>query len=264
MPLIKQLERLLSLRADARLLAYARILVGVSAVAAAFELWRLLPRVLDPLVIQLPYALAVPRLPKAALPIFIGVWLLVALAFTSGFKTRLAGALLTAMSWYTLLLDQQTYSNHFYLLCLLMLLVTLADSGAALSIDALTRGTRKTVAGWPVMLLKLQASIVYGFSALAKLTPQYLSGDVLAATMKQPGWLMQTSGVSLLAVSAIVVELFIAFGLWSSRLRVAAVIAGVALHVFIFATLDSSRLSLGMFALEMFALYPLFFQRSDV
>ena len=63
-----------------------------------------------------------------------------------------------------------------------------------------------------------------------------------------------------LALSPLALELFIALALWSRRLRWPAVVAGVALHTFIIITLDSSRLSLGIFALEMFALYPLFFQ----
>jgi hypothetical protein len=164
-------------------------------------------------------------------------------------------------------LDQQTYSNHLYLFFLIMLLLTLADSGAALSVDALRTGKRDYVVGWPILLLKFQVSLVYGFSALAKLTPQFLSGEVLSQTLKQHGWLTFPYSwrgpqlLTALAVSAIVVEIFIAFGLWKRNLRWVAVLAGVTLHIFIVSMLDSSRLSLGIFALEMLALYPLFFQR---
>ena len=145
------------------------------------------------------------------------------------------------------------------------MLLTFAESGAALSLDSLRKGAPKTVAGWPVLLLMIQVSVVYAFSALAKLTPQYLSGDVLWQTLKNQGWLAfppawRTPGfLSTLAVAAIAVELFIAFGLWNKRLRWFTVVGGIALHGFILLTLDSSRLSLGVFALEMFALYPLFF-----
>jgi serine/threonine-protein kinase len=44
--------------------------------------------------------------------------------------------------------------------------LTVADSGAAWSLDALLRVARDSVPAWPVRLLKIQASLVYGFSAL--------------------------------------------------------------------------------------------------
>jgi hypothetical protein len=113
-------------------------------------------------------------------------------------------------------------------------------------------------------LLKIQVTIVYFFSAVAKITPQYLAGEILTRSLKQEGWLAVPESwrtpatVSLLAVTSIVVELFIAFGLWSPRLRLSAIIAGTGFHVLIIAVLDSSRLSLAIFALEMFAVYLLF------
>ena len=66
------------------------------------------------------------------------------------------------------------------------------------------------------------------------------------------------AAMSTLAVISIVVELFIAFGLWSPRLRRFAIIAGIGFHLVIIAVLDSSRLSLAIFALSMFAVYVLF------
>jgi len=147
-----------------------------------------------------------------------------------------------------------------------VLLLTVADSGAALSVDSFQKSRSNTVPGWPALLLMLQVSLVYGFSALAKLTPQFLSGEALSQTLTRQSWFAfpdswrSAALLTTLAISAIVLELFIAFGLWTSRLRWAAVIAGIALHGFILVALDSSRLSLGLFALEMFALYPLFFR----
>ncbi|HSE30919.1 MAG TPA: HTTM domain-containing protein [Pyrinomonadaceae bacterium] len=266
MPLTKLLPRFLNLRADARTLAIARIALGVCSLALAWENWRILQRLLNPMIVQLPYFEWLPRLTVSALPMFIGLWVIASAAFLVGWESRVAGAIITCFSAYLLLLDQQLYSNHFYLFFLIVLLLTVAESGAALSLDSFRRDARNTVAGWPVLLLMIQVSVVYGFSALAKLTPQYLSGEVLSQTLKRQGWFVfpeawRTSAcLSALAISAIVLELFIAFGLWNKRTRWFAVVGGLALHAFILATLDSSRLSLGVFALEMFALYPLFFQ----
>ena len=236
------------LTVNAQQLAAARILIGINAAFAALEASRMLPRLLTPLVVKLPFFPWLPVLPSSALPLFLAVWLAAALAFALGWKTRIAGAVLTLVTGYTLVLDQQTYSNHLYLLFLVILLLTIAGSGTA----------------WPILLLKIQVTIVYFFSAMAKITPQYLAGEILTRSLKHEGWLAvpepwrAPAVMSLLAVASIVAELFIAFGLWSPRLRLPAIIAGTGFHLLIIAVLDSSRLSLGIFALSMFAVYVLF------
>jgi Vitamin K-dependent gamma-carboxylase len=263
--LISLLERILRLRANPRLVAITRIMIGIAAALAAFEACRLLTRLLEASVIKLPYFELIPMLSPRILPIFIGLWLLAAVAFVVGWKTRIAGGALAIVIGYTLLLDQQAYSNHLYLLFLMVLLLTLADSGAALSLDAARLGTRTTIAGWPVLLLKIQVSTVYIFSAIAKVTPEYLSGEVLTQSLKQYGYFAVPlswrvpNAMRVLAVTAIALELFIGLALWSKRLRLGALVAGVAFHALIIAAIDSSRLSLGVFALEMFAVYLLFF-----
>jgi uncharacterized membrane protein YphA (DoxX/SURF4 family) len=255
---------LLRLRTEPETLAASRIVVGICALALAWEVWRTLSRIVTPYSVPLPYLISLPRVPPGALPILATVWLVLASAFLLGFATRLAGTFLAALATYVLFLDQRTYSNHLYLFVLLVLLLTVADSGAAFSIDVRRRRPISSVAAWPVLLLKAQASLVYGFSALAKLSSQFLSGDVLAASLKTQGWPRvpddwRSAGVmATLAATAIVVELFVGIGLWSRRWRWYAVSAGVLFHTAILTLLDSSRLSLGIFALEMFALYPLF------
>ena len=260
------LTRLMHLRTDARPLAVARILIGVNAAFAALEAWRMLSRLLRPAVVKVPFFPSLPLLPSGALRIFIAAWLVAALLFALGWKTRGSGAVLVLLTGYTLVLDQQTYSNHLYLLVLVLLLLTISDSGAAWSLDARQRATRRDVAAWPILLLKIQVTLVYVFSAVAKITPQYLAGEILTRSLKQEGWVAvpqswRTPAVmSLLAVTSIVAELFIAFGLWSPRLRPFAILAGIGFHLLILGVLDSSRLSLGIFALSMFAVYVLFVQ----
>jgi hypothetical protein len=253
------------MRASPHFLAVARIMIGLCSFAVAWEVWRMLSRLLNPQMLQLPYFTWLPRIPSNAVLPLVALWLIASAAFLVGYKTRLAGAIITFLSGYILFLDQQTYSNHLYLFFLIVSLLTVAGSGAALSIDR--PGDADDVPAWPILLLKVQVSLVYGFSALAKLTPQFLSGEVLSQTLRQNGWLvfpqsLRTSQLlTVLAIAAIILELFIAIALWIKRVRAAAVLAGVILHVFIISMLDSSRLSLSIFAWEMFALYPLFFQR---
>lgn len=263
------MQRIVNLRARPEPLAAARILIGINCLFASFEAWRTLSRLLAPLVVKIPLLPSVPLLPQHALPLFITLWLCAALAFTIGWRTRIAGSVLTLVAGYTLILDQQMYSNHLYLLVLVTLLTTIADSGAAWSVDARRYRSRDSVTAWPSLLLKLQITFVYFFSAAAKITPQYLGGEILLRSLKQEGWLAvpqscRTPAVmALLAVGSIAVELFIAFGLWSPRLRRFAMITGVGFHLLILALVASSRLSLAIFALSMFAGYILFLEDEE-
>jgi vitamin K-dependent gamma-carboxylase-like protein len=266
-PLTRSALRLVHLRAGPHELAAARIAIGLCGVGAAWEAWRTLSRILDPLVVPLPYVGWVPRMSPGAVAVLGTVWLAASAAFVLGFRTRMAGAVITSLAAYTLLLDQRTYSNHLYLFVLVALLLTVADSGAAFSLDARRAGPPRSVAAWPIVLLRIQVSLVYGFAAIAKLTPQFLSGDVLLPTLRTQGMLTvpvawrTPAPMGLLALTAIALELFLAVGLWSDRLRWIAVVAGALLHGAILTLVASSRLSLGIFAVEMIALYPLFFQR---
>ena len=257
------LTRLMHLRTDARPLAVARIIIGVNAGFASMEAWRMLSRLLRPTVVKVPFFSSLPVLPPSALGIFIVAWLVAALFFALGWKTRAAGAALVLVTGYALVLDQQTYSNHLYLLVLVILLLTISDSGAVWARDA-RHATGSDVAAWPILLLKIQITLVYFFSAMARITPQYLAGEILTRSLKQEGWLAvpqswrTPAAMSVLAVTSIVAELFIAFGLWSPRVRPFAIVAGIGFHLLILAVLDSSRLSLAIFALSMFAVYLLF------
>jgi hypothetical protein len=258
-----QLQRMMQRRTDPRPLAIARMTVGTVALLALVEAARVLGRVLQPMVVRIPFVPSIPLLPLGALRLFLLLWLVAALLFVLGWKTRLAGSVLAVVTGYTLVLDEQTYSNHLYLLFLVLLLLTLSDSGAAWSLDA-RRHAARDVAAWPALLLKIQLTIVYFFSAMAKLTPAYLAGEILTGSLKQQGWFALPASwrtpsiMSVLAAGSIVTELFVAFGLWSRWTRPFALVVGAAFHLLILMTLDSSRLSLAIFALAMLALYPLF------
>jgi hypothetical protein len=191
------------------------------------------------------------------------LWGLAGVCFLAGWRTRIAGTLLTLVLAVQLLLDQQTYSNHLYLLALVVGLLTVADSGAAWSLDA-RGGTRASVPAWPVFLLQAQTSLVYGFAAISKLTRDYLSGLALApfvpfrAGVELIGFTATAGIVLLLSWATIPIELMLAIFLWSPRRRVAAALLGVILHIGMVAMMYSMRLDLAVFAVVMWGLYLLF------
>jgi hypothetical protein len=258
------MERLLTGDVDARPLAVLRVVIGVTAFARALVAYGILERLLRPTTIRLLYVSWLPQLGPSAIPWLVALWAAAALLFACGWWTRTAGVVLAAAILYVLLLDEQTYSNHLYLLVLIVLLLVLANAGAALGVDA--RGdTRPRAEAYAVWLLRTQVSATYAFAALAKLNSVYLSGATLAGYMSPTLLAALPEATRLPFVLAcswgtIAVELGLAVTLWSARWRRVAVAAGVALHVGMVALLPpGARVQLAIFAIEMVALYLVFF-----
>jgi len=144
------------------------------------------------------------------------------------------------------------------LLVWLVLLLTMADAGAGLNL----RRSDRPVVRWPILLLMLQTSIVYGFSALTKLNADFLSGRVLAGTLGTgplpfPEALRTPQILAVLAACAVMIEFFVAIFIWRPQFRPAAFILGFTLHLSI-TLMMAGTLQLVVFSLEMLALYPLF------
>jgi predicted DCC family thiol-disulfide oxidoreductase YuxK len=159
--------------------------------------------------------------------------------------------------------DQQLYSNHFYLVVLLVGLLTLARPGSALSIDALRGEGRETVPQWPLFLIRAQISIVYLFTGLAKINPSFLSGAVVSESLRNRGplpvpleWRVDEVMVAM-SVIAIATELFLSVALWVPRLRPIAFVVGLGLHVWIAFWL-SPMAPLMVFSLIILSPYILF------
>ncbi|WP_440220478.1 HTTM domain-containing protein [Dietzia sp. MNB45] len=119
-------------------------------------------------------------------------------------------------------------------------------------------------------LLKLQLTIVYAFAALTKINETYLSGSELYASMVQHGVWRTFIGVDpapafLMAVSiaSIVIEAFLAVGLWCARTRWIALVSGLCFHLglVVFVTDGFSLfVELSIYGGVMLCLYLPFFQ----
>jgi hypothetical protein len=266
---ISSLFHIITRQIDARPVAIVRIVVGLAAIGFALESWVNIGRVLAPQVVDMPYVAWYPSLSVVTLPLFIGGWLCAALAFALGLRTRLCGAILTLSMAYTLFFDQQLYSNHLYLAMLVVLLLTIAESGARFSLEARWSGGRELILEWPILLLKFQVSIVYFYAALLKINPLYLTGAMLAgfwpfntlATLPGGGLLVQL--LPFLAVASILTELFLSVALWIPRLRWLALLVGIGFHLMIIytggATPGEPDIAFAIFALVTVAPYALFF-----
>jgi uncharacterized membrane protein len=217
-----------------------RILIGIAALVRGLEAGRVLWRVLDPEVLRLPIISWLPRPPQLAVPLLVLVWLALAAAFTLGHRTRVTGTALAILMGYTLLLDQQTYSNHLYLLLLIVGVLALAPNAP--------------------QLLRWQLSMVYGFSALWKCNAYYLSGAVIAAHLIPPlqQW-RQFEYMAPLAIASVFLEVFLAIAFWSPRWRPVAWVVGLSLHIgCVLILAPGYQVQIAVFALEMIALYTAF------
>lgn len=95
---------------------------------------------------------------------------------------------------------------------------------------------------WPIRLIQLQLSVLYGVNAVAKTTPHYLSGEAfIGMTQAMPNFRIDLSSGYLhlgsatipawfLAVASVTVEYALAVGFWIPRWRIATAILGVLFH----------------------------------
>ena len=159
--------------------------------------------------------------------------------FAAGWRPQVLGWLISVLllPWF---LAHGRPSQQLLLFTLLAF--SFLRSDARLS---LWRGRQSASVGpmWPIRLIQLQLSIVYGVNALMKTTPAYLSGDVLIGMSRMlPNFLVDLSDgylhvgllaipVALAAAASALTEYFLALGFWFRRLRIAAAVVGVLFHV---------------------------------
>ena len=242
----------------------ARIIVGAAAIIRVVIAVPILGKLTEPETLRAPLSVWFPDPTPALVASVMVVWFVAAILFMIGWRVSLTGPALLAAIVVVLSLDLQTYSNHLYLMAWLVLLLTLADAGAGLSIKRVQR----PVVRWTVFLLMMQVSVVYGFAAITKLSSEFLSGRVLAGALHGgllsfPDPLRTREFLGAVAIAAVFVELFLAVFLWSPRFRPTAFILGLGFHAMIMLFMGPTS-ELFVFALEMLALYPLFLTQDQL
>lgn len=243
---------------DPRPLGLARIAVGLAASIRVFVAAPVLFSLTRSDIVQIPYAEWTPTPTVPLVVAILCLWLISAILFTIGWHVAFSGTVLALSIVSVLALDQQAYSNHLYLMVWLTVLLTLARAGAGLAVS----GGGAKVLRWPVILLMVQLSIVYGFSGLSKINDAFLSGGVLAGTLGGgvlpfPEVLITPRFLSILAFLVIVVEVAIALLIWSARYRPWIFLLGVGLHTSIVLFMAATG-ELTVFSIQMLGLYPLF------
>lgn len=248
--------RLTKLRVAPQPVALARICLGLVTILNSFEAHALLRGIAGG-KIRLAVHDALPAPTDPAVQVYLVVSLLVAGAIVIGWRTAQAAAVLTVINVGVLLCDQQTYSSHRLLMTLLVAYLIFARSDAVWSVAA--RGG--TVPWWPQLLMMSQLSVCYFFAAVSKISVVFLSGVPLSLWVWVPlPWWMFT----FMAVGTVVVELYLAVGLWRPSSRRKAALLGVLLHMGIVTMLKDETVPLIAFAITCLGLYWLFLSRPDL
>lgn len=246
--------KLFSETLPARTIRFVRFVIAAICLLRVFEEYRLMSRILTTGSIRFPMLEWLPPFTKGQAIVVLALWFLSALAFMLGWRTRIAGLILAATMGYSLLLDQQLYSSHLYLLTLIVFLLTLSEIGRPPGAQSVWR--------WPILLLQIQLSLVYLFAAVTKMNSLYLSGFMLGAFLRRnlPALVFDSRVLSAMAVASILVELALAVSFWIKGLRKAAVVVGVLFHLAMVLTLAPGGAGqLAVFAAACIAIYPLFF-----
>ena len=125
-------------------------------------------------------------LPGQGMHLVFGTIGLAAAAMVLGLCYRLAAFVLCLLFTYKFLIDQACYLNHFYLTCLLALLMAFIPAHHALSVDAWIRpGIRsQTVPRWALWILRFQVAVPYFYSGISKLAPDWLQGQPMTNALK--------------------------------------------------------------------------------
>ncbi|MBA2623024.1 MAG: HTTM domain-containing protein [Chthoniobacterales bacterium] len=184
---------------------------------------------------------------------YIHWWALGGLAafITIGFLYRLSTALFFLGFTYCFLLDQATYLNHFYLICLLSFLLIFLPANRALSADAWFRPRLRaqTAPAWALWILRAQIAIVYFFGGLAKFSPDWLRGEPMRAHMAKNTsfpvigqFFREEWAVYAVSYGGLFLDLLIAPLLLWRRTRIPALCAGIIFHL-----INSQLFRIGIF-----------------
>jgi hypothetical protein len=205
-----------------------------------------------------------------------------------GLWMRLACGALLLLQGFIFFSDWLNFRNHPYLFLLLLLVLSLSRAAEALSVRALHRawkehrplGSAVYGTSGPVTfqrLIQVEICLVYFIAGLHKLTPAFLSGEVLAlyvgssaapwrpylelflapdAAERAQAMFQSAAFQRWPAVGSAAIELLLPFALWFRRTRGLAIAAGIAFHVGIALLLEISTFTIVMIASYVLFLAP--------
>jgi hypothetical protein len=198
---------------------------------------------------------------------FLGAF---AVLCAAGLYYRAAAPLLCAAFTYVFLIEKAEYLNHFYMVCLLTFLMSLAPAHRAFSLDRVrwiraARGGGPAPPGegvprWALLVMRLQVALVYFYGGIAKLNADWLQGRPLNMWLPERSHLpvvgpllAEPATALVVSYSGLLIDLGVPFLLlWRRGLPV-----GIVLCV-MFNLMNAFLFSIGIFPYTMIAALVLF------
>ena len=106
----------------------------------------------------------------------------------AGIGYRIAMACVFLAFSYVNLMDASIYLNHFYLACVVALLMLFVPANRCFTVCSFWRRAEQdlTIPVWAIYLFRAQVFLVYFFAGVAKLNPDWLVGEPLRRWLPHP------------------------------------------------------------------------------
>lgn len=173
---------------------------------------------------------------------YLHFWVLgvLAISIMAGAMYRISTTLFFLGISYVFLLDQATYLNHMYLVCVVSFLMIFVPCHRAYSVDAWNwPGWRASVAPtWALWVLRFQIAVPYTYGGIAKLNLDWLQGEPVRmwlagrASRSAVPWLLTSEWtVYVVSYGGLLFDLFIVPLLLWRRTRVPAFLVALFFHL---------------------------------
>ncbi len=175
----------LSQPVDAAPLALFRILFGVLMIWEVVRYWRLgrIERYYVETEFFFSFINGLPTFGSGIYAIFIAMFA-AAFLLAIGFRYRLAAVAFFVLYTYVFLIDKAQYNNHYYLISLLALLLSVTDAHRRFSLDARRKATPSQAPRWQVFVFRLQIVVVFLYAGIAKINGDWLAGEPVRAWLE--------------------------------------------------------------------------------
>lgn len=201
----------------------------------------------------------IPVVPTEWMPAFIITIAVLYILFAAGFLYRIVSVLCFLAFCLLFFQERASFLNHWYLICLITFLMSLLPANKAFSIDAIIwpKIRASAVPQWTLFTLLLLVGIVYTYSGVAKIKPEWFSGALMniyltEAEAKFPMWMREfVTGSTFVMISSygtVILEVLAFPLLFWKRARVATVVTYICFHC-----LNFHVFTIGLFPLIMIA-----------
>lgn len=201
------------------------------AIIMLWQLQRIKPYILDYLVdskflITYDFFHWVQIMSRPAMEVLFGIMSVAAVLVGLGVVYRLSAGFLFVSWSYLFLLCKGHYNNHYYLFCLIPLLLLFVHADQWGSLKQWRKKKTMFIPYWQVFILKVQLVIVYFYGGLAKMEPDWLAGYPMKIWLSWHeqipivGSFLKTEAAAyFFSYGGIIFDLSIGFLLWHKKTR---------------------------------------------